>query len=147
MDIEVVTIGSELLLGFTIDTNAAHLARLGLDEGADVVGLTLDATQVRTIEKLYDVHDDTARAFALEAKVRALLARMGGKTKHRDAKESFFLGDEVLRFLARDPLLPESMADETPRRALADAMTTLDERGHEVWNAVLGELEDTKERP
>ena len=27
MDIEVVTIGSELLLGFTIDTNAAHLAR------------------------------------------------------------------------------------------------------------------------
>ena len=27
MDIEIVTIGSELLLGFTIDTNAAHLAR------------------------------------------------------------------------------------------------------------------------
>ncbi len=27
MNIEVVTIGDELLLGFTIDTNAAHLAR------------------------------------------------------------------------------------------------------------------------
>jgi len=27
MDIEIVTIGDELLLGFTIDTNAAHLAR------------------------------------------------------------------------------------------------------------------------
>jgi Predicted nucleotide-utilizing enzyme related to molybdopterin-biosynthesis enzyme MoeA len=25
--IEIVTIGDELLLGFTIDTNAAHLAR------------------------------------------------------------------------------------------------------------------------
>src|SRR6476661_9127572 len=27
MDLEIVTIGDELLLGFTIDTNAAHLAR------------------------------------------------------------------------------------------------------------------------
>src|SRR5215218_8520100 len=27
MDIEIITIGDELLLGFTIDTNAAHLAR------------------------------------------------------------------------------------------------------------------------
>src|SRR5687768_15947555 len=27
MDIEIVTIGDELLLGLTIDTNAAHLAR------------------------------------------------------------------------------------------------------------------------
>lgn len=27
MNIEIVTIGDELLLGFTIDTNAAHLAR------------------------------------------------------------------------------------------------------------------------
>ena len=27
MKIELVTIGDELLLGFTIDTNAAHLAR------------------------------------------------------------------------------------------------------------------------
>ena len=27
MNIEVVTIGDELLLGFTVDTNASHLAR------------------------------------------------------------------------------------------------------------------------
>src|SRR5690349_24840178 len=27
MDVELVTIGDELLLGFTVDTNAAHLAR------------------------------------------------------------------------------------------------------------------------
>ena len=27
MNLEIVTIGDELLLGFTIDTNAAHLAR------------------------------------------------------------------------------------------------------------------------
>src|SRR6476660_9458437 len=27
MDVELITVGDELLLGFTIDTNAAHLAR------------------------------------------------------------------------------------------------------------------------
>src|SRR5258708_18156875 len=38
--IEVVTIGDELLLGFTIDTNAAHLARALAAEGIEVVRRT-----------------------------------------------------------------------------------------------------------
>jgi hypothetical protein len=54
---------------------------------------------------------------------------------------SFWLGDEVLRFLARDPLLPESMADPEPRRALAEAMSTLDEQGFALWSSMLEELE------
>jgi nicotinamide-nucleotide amidase len=37
MDIEIVTIGDELLLGFTIDTNAAHLARELASAGVRVV--------------------------------------------------------------------------------------------------------------
>ena len=36
MKIEVVTIGDELLLGFTIDTNAAHLARQLAAEGVEI---------------------------------------------------------------------------------------------------------------
>lgn len=60
MNVEVVTIGDELLLGFTVDTNAAHLARelaaagIGVvrrstvgdapDEIAKVVGEALDRT-------------------------------------------------------------------------------------------------------
>lgn len=37
MDIEIVTIGDELLLGFTIDTNAAHLARTLASIGGRIV--------------------------------------------------------------------------------------------------------------
>ena len=37
MNGEIVTIGDELLLGFTIDTNAAHIARALADEGISVV--------------------------------------------------------------------------------------------------------------
>jgi nicotinamide-nucleotide amidase len=36
MKIEVVTIGDELLLGFTVDTNAAHLARALAAEGVEI---------------------------------------------------------------------------------------------------------------
>lgn len=37
MNVEVVTIGDELILGFTVDTNAAHLARVLAENGISVV--------------------------------------------------------------------------------------------------------------
>jgi len=37
MDIELITIGDELLLGFTVDTNSAHIARVLADVGVRVV--------------------------------------------------------------------------------------------------------------
>ena len=40
MQIEIVTIGDELLLGFTVDTNAAHLARALAAEGVEIVRRT-----------------------------------------------------------------------------------------------------------
>ncbi|MDQ6635355.1 MAG: molybdopterin-binding protein, partial [Gemmatimonadota bacterium] len=40
MRIEVVTIGDELLLGYTIDTNAAHLARELAALGVEIVRRT-----------------------------------------------------------------------------------------------------------
>jgi nicotinamide-nucleotide amidase len=51
MDVEVVTIGTELLLGHTIDTNATRLARTLLDAGARVVRKTSvpdDADAIRS---------------------------------------------------------------------------------------------------
>jgi nicotinamide-nucleotide amidase len=47
MHIEVVTIGDELLLGYTLDTNAAHLARTLAAEGVEIVRRTTvgDAAQ------------------------------------------------------------------------------------------------------
>jgi len=37
MNVELITIGDELLLGFTIDTNAAHLARTLASIGVSIV--------------------------------------------------------------------------------------------------------------
>src|SRR5262245_25197271 len=61
MKLELLTIGDELLLGFTIDTNAAYLARVLADEGVEI---TWRAT----------VGDD---ASAIAAAVREALDRTG----------------------------------------------------------------------
>jgi len=49
MHIEVVTIGDELLLGYTIDTNAAHLARALAGEGVEISRRTTVGDSAATI--------------------------------------------------------------------------------------------------
>lgn len=122
-----------------------YLDELGLDGDADVVSCRFDDAQRRAIESSYAIDVDASRAEELDRRVRALLARLDRTPTHRDAKESFFVGDEVLRFLARDPLLPPQIADPSPRRSLAESMATLDERGHAIWQAVIDEFEGAKQ--
>jgi nicotinamide-nucleotide amidase len=62
MNVEVVTIGDELLLGFTVDTNAAHLAR---ELAAAGIGIARRST-------VGDAPDEIAKA------VREALDRTGG---------------------------------------------------------------------
>lgn len=120
---------------------SAHLARLGLDDDAEVLEVTLDGAQVKRLERAWNVAVDATRATALRERVEKFIASVPRKPLRKVAAESFWLGDEVLRFLARDALLPETMADPAPRRELAEAMSTLDERGYAVWQALLEELE------
>lgn len=119
---------------------AAHLARLGLDDAAEVIEVRFDASQLKQVEKAWAVSADATRANALTTRVQRLVASMAKRPIHTVAAQSFWLGDEVLRFLARDPLLPASIADPEPRRRLADAMSTLDERGYATWQSLLEEL-------
>jgi phenylacetic acid degradation operon negative regulatory protein len=120
---------------------SAHLVRLGLEDDAEVLEVTLDGAQVKRLERAWNVAVDATRATALRERIEKFIASVPGKALRKVAAESFWLGDEVLRFLARDALLPETMADPAPRRELAEAMRTLDERGHAVWQALLQELE------
>lgn len=120
---------------------SAHLSRLGLDEGAETIELHLDATQLKALERSWDLAGDEAHARALTERVHRFLGGSGKLSRRAAAAECFWLGDEVLRFLARDPLLPETMADPEPRKRLAEAMATLDEQGFALWSSILEELE------
>ena len=64
MDIELVTIGTELLLGFTIDTNAAELARALATVGARVVRRTTvgDEAAARELRQARQLGERHARA-------------------------------------------------------------------------------------
>ncbi len=63
MDIELITIGDELLLGFTVDTNAVHIARTLADLGVRVVRrATVGDTPTDIVDA---VHDALARTGAV----------------------------------------------------------------------------------
>lgn len=123
------------------ETVAAHLARLGLDDDAQLLEVGLDATQARKVERAWNVAADARQAHALRGRVEKLLTASSARPVRAFAAQSFWLGDEVLRFLARDPLLPARLADPAPRQQLAGAMGQLDERGYRVWHDLLEELE------
>lgn len=119
---------------------AAQLARLGLDPTAELIGVTLDEPQRRKLEHSWQVRADEKRAVTLTRRVEALLPAMNKRPPREVAATSFWLGDEVLRFLARDPLLPEQLADPAPRRRLAEVMSELDQQGIKVWRSLLEAL-------
>lgn len=129
-----------------LETVATHLARLGLDRAAELIGVTLAERQRVEVARRYQVASDGKKAVTLTRKVEALLSVMSRRPPRLVAASSFWLGDEVLRFLARDPLLPEQLADPAPRRKLAAVMSALDVKGLEVWRALLEELERNERR-
>ena len=61
IQVELITIGDELLLGFTIDTNAAHISRTLAEAGVEIIRRTT-------------VGDDPAR---IATAVREALDRTG----------------------------------------------------------------------
>jgi nicotinamide-nucleotide amidase len=60
MDLELITIGDELLLGFTVDTNAVHMARTLADLGVRIVRrTTVGDTPADIVSAIHDALDRT----------------------------------------------------------------------------------------
>lgn len=52
----------------------------------------------------------------------------------RATRESFLIGEHVIRHINQDPLLPEEMVDATARKALLGAMVDYDRICHPIWH-------------
>lgn len=50
------------------------------------------------------------------------------------ARESYLLGDKVIRQLLFDPLLPSPLVDVEERRAFRESVLRLDRVGHAIWS-------------
>jgi phenylacetic acid degradation operon negative regulatory protein len=71
------------------------------------------------------------RKFTCE--MQASMRRAGKGALDAMARETFLLGEAVIRQINSDPLLPESMIDYKARRKMHETMVAYDALGREVW--------------
>jgi phenylacetic acid degradation operon negative regulatory protein len=53
------------------------------------------------------------------------------------ALEAYYLGDDAVRQIVFDPLLPEPLVCETARSAFREVVKRYDLAGHQVWREFL----------
>ena len=56
------------------------------------------------------------------------------------AKESFLIGDEYIRCIAYDPMLPEEMVDKALRKTYLDTLIRFDQQGKTIWQSLYKEF-------
>ncbi len=105
MDIEILTIGTELLLGFTVDTNAAHIAR-GLGEiGVQVV------RRATVLDRPEDIRDAVREALAR----RGAVITTGGLGPTRDDVTKRVVADLFDAPLEFDDAIWQALVDRFAR--------------------------------
>jgi phenylacetic acid degradation operon negative regulatory protein len=57
------------------------------------------------------------------------------------ARECYLLGNEAIRQLVFDPLLPEPLVNVAERRAFTSTVIAFDEAGHRIWRQLLPSLQ------
>lgn len=115
----------------------ARLTKLGLPRDAAVfVARSLDPARERRARALWDGkaldrgYRDTAR------RLDGWLAKSARLPPGTAARESYELGNDAIRQLIYDPLLPSPLVDVDARRAFIDAVLRFDAAGHAIWQSL-----------
>jgi nicotinamide-nucleotide amidase len=151
MRIEVVTIGDELLLGYTIDTNAAHLARTLAADGVEIsrrttVGDTADAiaTAVRDgLDRAGAVITTGGLGPTSDDLTKASIAALFGRAMLLDEEHLAWMEERFTRLFQRpmpaanrqQAMLPEGARKLRNNHGSAPGIWLEDERGR--WVAML----------
>ena len=151
MHIEVVTIGDELLLGYTIDTNAAHLARTLAAEGVEIARRTTVGDRADAIASA--VRDGLERAGAVittgglgptsDDLTKQSIAALFGRGMVLDEAHLAWMAERFTRLFQRpmpdanrqQAMLPEGARKLRNNHGSAPGIWLEDERGR--WVAML----------
>lgn len=119
-----------------------RLARLGLGaEAAVFVAHDFDDERGRRAARLWDTRALDRGYRETGALLEAWLARWSAGEPslpiEAAARESFLLGNDAIRQLVFDPLLPAPLVDVDERRAFVDAVRRFDSIGHSIWRRFL----------
>jgi phenylacetic acid degradation operon negative regulatory protein len=116
----------------------ARLHSLGLEDGAAVfVAQEFDAAREQRARALWDGHELTRRYRETRRRLDAWLARADTLAPDVAARESYALGNDAIRELVFDPLLPAPLVDTAARSAFVDAVVRFDAAGQAIWQRFL----------
>jgi phenylacetic acid degradation operon negative regulatory protein len=125
-----------------------RLTRLGLESDAAVFRAgDFDAGRERRARSLWD-GKALARGYRKTgARLERWLANARRLDSEAAARESFLLGDEAIRQLVFDPLLPVPLVDEQARSAFVDVVIRFDAAGQAIWMDFLNDTPAAHRRP
>lgn len=119
----------------------ARLLKLGLDDSAPVFAARdLDPVREQRARHLWDADELNATYLLTRQKLDAWTARAEQLDLDVAARESYLLGNEAIRQLVFDPLLPEPLVDVAARRACIQAVQDFDQLGHAIWQRLLAQV-------
>jgi len=114
-----------------------RLLALGVGEAAVFGATELDAEREARARALWNGAQLTRTYVKTREKLQRWLRRSPGLEPDEAARESFLLGNDAIRRLVFDPLLPEPMVDVRARRAFVEAVVEFDRAGHAIWRDLI----------
>lgn len=111
-----------------------RLAKLGVEPEAPVfLASELDPAREKRARALWDGKALTRAYRQTRQQLEKWLARAGELEPDVAARESFLIGNEAIRQVVFDPLLPEPLVDGAERRAFVDTVIRFDRAGRDIW--------------
>lgn len=111
-----------------------RLYKLGLDPDAAVFVLRhLDASREARSRQLWDGASLTRGYHDMRTRLEDWLTRAAELEPEVAARESFLLGNDAIRQLVFDPLLPAPLVDTDARQRFSEAVIAFDAAGHRIW--------------
>ncbi len=112
----------------------ARLNRLGLDAAAAVfVASEFDATRESRARSLWDGQALNRAYRSTRRRLEQWATKAGSHAPETAARDAFILGNDAIRLLVFDPMLPAPLVDVDARRACADAVLAHEEAGRALW--------------
>lgn len=116
------------------DKLRTRLRYLGLEEEVLVCTLShLEAAQQQRASTLWDTEGLNAHYVTAAAEMTEWMANADTLAPEVAAREAFLIGDQTLRCIVYDPMLPREMVDVAARRHYVDTMIRYDRLGKGVW--------------
>ncbi|WP_299771015.1 PaaX family transcriptional regulator C-terminal domain-containing protein [uncultured Pseudoteredinibacter sp.] len=118
-----------------------RLQSIGLEEEAIIFRIDeLDGDSHKRAMSLWD-RKDLEQHYRDAQKIMAdWMARAEQLDPETAAKESFLIGDEYIRCIAYDPMLPEEMVDTQLRREYLQTLIAFDQMGKSIWQQLYQEF-------